>query len=128
MLILNDSRRMLAAVLAATLALAGCASDIMGGFVGKDITQVVAQYGPPANVFDAPDGKRAFQWQRSRAIIMPTTTTVTGYGYGNMATIHGTTSGGYMGNQSCYYTLYAQPTPKGGWTVVGFEPPNMMCE
>jgi hypothetical protein len=112
----------------ATLSLNACASDIMGDFVGKDITQVMAQYGPPANSFDTPDGRKAFQWRMENAIIMPTTTTLSAYGYGNYATGTATTTGGYLGNQVCFYTLYAKPAPGGHMAVVGFEPPNAMCE
>lgn len=108
--------------------LSACASDIMGSMVGQDVTQVMAKYGPPVNSFDTPDGRKAFQWRMENSIIMPTTTTANVYGFGNYATGTATTTGGYLGNQVCFYTLYAQPAPGGRMTVVGFEPPNAMCE
>jgi hypothetical protein len=108
--------------------LAGCASQIMGEMVGKDVSQVVAQYGPPVNSFDTPDGRRAFQWRMDNAVVMPTTTTANAYAYGNYATGTATTTGGYMGTNVCWYTLYAKKNGKTGWIITGFEPPRLDCE
>lgn len=87
-----------------------------------------AQYGPPANAFVAPDGRKAFQWRMEDAIIVPTTTTASGYGFGNDATGTATTTGGYLGNQVCFYTLYAKPEPGHRMTIVGFEQPKLDCQ
>lgn len=113
---------------AAAVSLAGCASQIMEGMIGKDVSQVVAQYGPPVNAFDTPDGRRAFQWRMENAVIMPTTTTASAYGYGNYATGTAMTTGGYMGTEVCFYTLYTQKHGKTGWTITGFEKPRAACE
>lgn len=116
--------------LALILIVSGCAEQVMSGFVGKDISAVVAQYGPPANAYDMPDGRRAFQWRIDKALVMPTTTTYQGYGnsygYGTSLTGTATTTGGYMGSRACFYTLYA--TGSGNrWTVAAYEPPRMGC-
>jgi hypothetical protein len=111
-------------LLFASTILAGCASQIMGDMVGKDVNQIVAQYGPPVNSFDLPDGRRAFQWRLDSAYVMPTTTTFTGYG--NVATAFN--SGGAIISNACYYTLYTKPNPQKSYTVVSFEPPRMDCE
>ena len=100
----------------------------MQNFVGKDVSQVVAQYGPPVNVYDAPDGRKAFQWQLNSAVVMPNTTTYNAYNNGNMTTGTATTSGGYLGTNTCFYTLYAVPAGENRWTVTGFEPPRLACE
>ena len=109
--------------------LAGCvsASQIMGEFVGQDVTKAIVKYGPPANVFDLPDGRRAFQWRISSSIIMPQTTNYSATGYGNTVFGTATTTGGYLGDQVCFYTLYGQKNKNRSWTVVGFEQPTMMC-
>ncbi len=39
------------------VALAGCASQIMEGYVGRDITDVMIDYGRPSNVIELPDGR-----------------------------------------------------------------------
>jgi hypothetical protein len=117
-----------ATIVSSTLFLAGCASQYMGEMVGKDISQIVAQYGPPANSFDTPDGRRAFQWRMNSDLIMPVTTTVTGQTYGAVTTANAVTSGGYLGSYTCFYTLYTQKNGPSGWTVVGFEKPTAMCE
>jgi len=100
----------------------------MESYVGKDVTEVVVQYGPPSNVFEMPDGRVAFQWSITTPIIMPTTTTVNAYGGYGYATGYSTTTGGYVGDQNCVYTLFAQPNSQNSFTVVGFQPPNLMCE
>lgn len=107
----------------AVLALAGCATDVMESFVGKDVTAAVGQYGPPANTYDLPDGRRAFQWRMDGVAVMPTTTTYTAYG--NVGTAF--TSGGSMIATSCFYTLYGKKAPGGGYTIVGFEQPRLDC-
>ncbi len=114
-------------LLGAILTVTGCASEIMGGMVGQDVTQVVTRYGPPINVFDLPDGRRAFQWRTDDAIVMPTTTTYNAYGYGNMVSGSAMTTGGYLGSQTCFYTLYGKPNGK-SWTIIGFEKPTLACE
>ena len=87
----------------------------------------MAQYGPPVNACDMPDGRRAFQWRMENAVVMPTTTNYTGYGYGNMVTGNAITTGGYMGATVCFRTLYAKGQGK-QWAIVGFERPRLDCE
>ena len=108
----------------AVIILSGCASAVMDGLVGKDISEVVVQYGPPINQIEMPDGRTAFQWKMNSSYAMPTTTNI--YGYGNYATA--TTYGGGIVSQSCYYTLYAAKNANNSYTVTGFEPPKMSCE
>ena len=59
-------------------AVAGCASQIMGKYVGQDIREVALTYGPPSNSFDYRDGLRVFQWISTTSITMPSTSTTTG--------------------------------------------------
>lgn len=59
-------------------AVAGCASQIMGKYVGQDIREVALTYGPPSNAFDYSDGQRVFQWISTTSITMPSTSTTTG--------------------------------------------------
>ncbi|MFG6564917.1 hypothetical protein ACGYLI_11930 [Sulfitobacter sp. 1A13421] len=106
------------------IALTGCASQIMQGYVGKDITDAVLDYGPPTNVLELPDGRVAFQWNRSSSYTAPTTTNI--YGYGNYATA--TTYGGGTTFYECLYTLFAKPNAQKSYTVVGFKEPTLMCE
>jgi hypothetical protein len=111
----------------AALSLAGCATEVMKGFVGHDVTDVIVKYGPPANAFDLPDGRRAFQWRQDSTYFSPGTTTYNGTTYGNHTTGTAVTTGAYAGVSTCYYTLYAQPGPNNRWTVVGFEQPTFEC-
>jgi hypothetical protein len=51
------------ALLVLPLALVGCASQIMAGYVGKPITEPMLHYGPPANAVDLGENKRASSGQ-----------------------------------------------------------------
>ncbi|MCB2128806.1 MAG: hypothetical protein KDE03_06935 [Rhodobacteraceae bacterium] len=108
--------------------LSGCASQIMSGYVGRDVTDVVVKYGPPVNAFDLPDGRRAFQWRIDSSYAVPGVTNYSGYTYGGYTTGTATTSGGFFGSQTCFYTLYAKSTDQKRWTITGFEPPRLDCE
>lgn len=111
-------------LLVALSTVAGCASQIMGDLVGKDVSEVVVKYGPPVNSFKMPDGRVAFQWRQDSAYLMPTSTTYTGYGnYGTALN-----SGGAIVSNACYYTLYAVPNSAKSFTVTGFEKPRLDCE
>lgn len=100
----------------------------MNDMVGKDVSTVVARYGPPINEYDTPDGHRAFQWRMENAVVMPTTTNYSAYGSGSYMRGSAMTTGGYMGNEVCFYTLYTKPAGKNRWIVTGFEKPRLSCE
>ena len=111
-----------------TISISGCASTIMKGYVARDISSVVANYGPPINSFDHPNGQRAFQWEIVDTSYVPETVTyddLGGRGY-NRGT--STRSGGYVKETACFYTFYASAAPNGGWIITGFEKPSFDCE
>lgn len=115
-------------VFASCLFLAGCASDIMETFVGKDITEVQLQYGPPINSIAMPDGRKAFQWRFDSTAMMPMTTNYTAYGSGSMVSGTAYSYGGGMYTTTCFYTFFAKPNSNKSYTVVGFQPPSLECE
>lgn len=110
------------------LTLAACASQVMEGFVGIDVTEVQLQYGPPVAVLDMPDGRKAFQWRFDSTTMMPMTTTYSGVTSGNWTTATAYTSGGGIFSTPCFYTLFAKPNANKSYTVVGFQPPKLDCE
>lgn len=115
------------------LFLAGCASQIMQGYVGKDVREVMLDYGPPANAFDMGDGRRAFQWVQNSSYTTPTyantTATATPAGYTTWVNSNTQITGGQTINSQCIYTLFARwDDTADGWTVVGFRKPSLMCE
>lgn len=121
-------------VVATGLLLSGCATGIMEGFVGQPLQVGMARYGPPANVFDMPDGRRAFQWQIDSETYMPRQTygTVNVYAppgsYTANANYSQTTYGGQTIRQSCLYTMYARWQPsQNAWIFESFEKPSIMC-
>lgn len=112
----------------------------MESYVGKDIRRVFADYGPPQNKYDMPEGKKAFQWVMTRTQTTPTYTTTTGninsdsYLYGNNVTTNSdisatsTTTGGDIQVSKCFYTLYAGWDKNAkGWIVTNFEKPRLGC-
>lgn len=119
--------------IAAAVALTGCASQIMSGFVGQPLQQAMVKYGPPSNAFDMPDGRRAFQWAMSSTYVTPTYSTTTGnaYGYGNSVNWQTNTqiTGGVPITSKCAYTLYGRWSDgANAWIVEGFEKPSFACE
>lgn len=125
-------KRIIIAVLA--LALSGCATGIMESYVGRSVPEAAVRYGPPTNVFDMPDGRRAFQWEMSSSYVTPRQT------YANVniyappgsafasASGYSTTSGGNVMTQTCLYTVYGRFDPMmNTWIIVGFERPSFIC-
>jgi hypothetical protein len=92
------------------LALSGCASTAMKGHVGKSINEAFFSYGKPENVFNLPDGRRAFQFRwgggsgiipgHSNSTILPN-----GAGYNVTTTSTPTT---FFESDGCLVTLIAQ--------------------
>jgi len=120
-------------VLFAALALGGCASSIMEGFVGDPLQTAMVRYGPPQNAFDMGDGRRAFQWSMTSSYTTPTQVTNTGNAYpiGNTVwwTQNTQISGGQTFNSECIYTLYGSWDDSASvWRVTGFEKPDWTCE
>ena len=65
-------------ITAALAMLIGCASQIMGKYVGQDIREVAISYGPPSNAFDLGDGRRVFQWITETNLTAPGHSATTG--------------------------------------------------
>lgn len=122
----------------AALALSGCATSVMEGFIGQPVQAAVARYGPPEVVFDMPDGRRAFQWRMESQSVMPTHT------YGTATTnlyappgafasartnYNQTTTGGQVVNQVCRYTMYSRwDAAANAWVFESFEKPSLFCQ
>lgn len=115
-------------LMSCSVVISGCASTIMKRYMSRDISTVVANYGPPINNFDLPNGQRAFQWKIIDTSYVPETVTYDsqgGHGYQRGSTVR---SGGYVKETACFYTFYANTAPNGGWTITGFEKPSFECE
>ncbi len=136
-------KKLSASVLAVVL-LAGCASQIMQGYIGKPLVEPIMDYGAPIGAMDMPDGSRVFQWNIHSQQYIPQTTYYSGSSYGmanavgnsiyGSATSTGTstTYGGYVASSNCTYNLFARKTGGGDtpadWTVTGFRKPSLSCE
>lgn len=103
-------KRIVATIVA--LALSGCVSTAMKNHVGKSITEALFAYGKPENVFDLPDGRRAFQfrWGGGSAIIpgqSNSTLMPNGSGYSVNTT---STPAALIESAGCLVTLIAAPS------------------
>lgn len=109
--------------------LAGCASQIMEGYVGKSITEPMLDYGKPTSVFDLPNGQRAFQWNINNNGVMPITTPTTStiYGTNGWASVTTNQTNYVPYSNNCVYTLMGEQRGD-DWIVVGFRQPRLDCE
>ena len=57
-------------LLAAAL-LAGCAMPVLDKYMGRPIVDPMLDFGQPDEVFDLPDGRRAFQWEVEKQATRP---------------------------------------------------------
>jgi hypothetical protein len=122
----------LAALSLAAALLGGCASDIMGGYVGQPVTAAMARYGPPDVTFDLPDGRRAFQWievSTSTSEGQATTRTRPDPKHGRDATTTRTEfTPPTTSTSRCHYTMYARYNAAArDWVFDSFEPPAFGC-
>jgi hypothetical protein len=113
--------------------MAGCASSIMKGYVGKPVTTVIGDHGFPAGAYDVDTNKRAFVWQKNAAVIVPGSSYTSGSVIGNQIFSSTYSTPGYSGTFSCAYTLIATKTRSdidgpAAWTVVDFVKPKFGCE
>lgn len=115
-------------VLPLVVVLSGCATMTMQGYIGKPITDVVMDYGPPANYVDLPDGKRAFQWAISKTRSTPMVINSTAYRAGPSATGFTTVSGGNTVTSGCIYTMIARwGAVSNTWIVEDYRTPSVAC-
>ncbi|MBS0251798.1 MAG: hypothetical protein JSR78_12130 [Proteobacteria bacterium] len=118
-------------LLAFSLGLAGCATDIMRGYMGRTPQAMMARYGPPAHVFDMPDGRRAYQWLETSE----STSAGSEESHTRWVERHGrrekitTTQINPPVNQTkrCFYTMYAHRDLDGGYIFDSFEKPEFGC-
>lgn len=85
------------------------------GPVGHTLDEVMAQNGPPAQHWDMPDGRRAYQWQSAAisATVAPDR--------------RGEVKNSDVSQVTCYYTLYTRPDAKGVIKVVAAEDTKPGC-
>lgn len=109
--------------------LGACATDVLQGYIGKPITEAILDNGPPTNIVELGDNRRAYQWDVTKAGIVPITAPSTTYVYGSgisaTATITSTTYVPY--EQRCIYTVTATKSESGEYIVDGFREPEFGC-
>ena len=112
-----------------------CGSTHMKKFIGKDVRYIAVEDGPPTNVFDMPDGRRAFQyyWGGGKYYVPKTTTTqgqVQLVGDAAYYSDQKVESGGFaVESQGCLITYFAAwNAEKKGWIVVDiWYPKRLVC-
>lgn len=118
---------------AAVLLATGCASSIMGRYIGQPLSTPIGDYGFPVGAYDLGDSKRAFVWQMNNAVIVPGSSTTNATLVGNQIFSTTYSSPGFVAGSVCSYTLIASKTRSdidgpAAWTVVGFQKPRLDCE
>jgi hypothetical protein len=122
-----------ATIVLAVLFLSGCASQIMKGFEGKSMVDVVAQYGMPASSYELGGGERAFVWEMSNSVVVPGNMNTTSTLVGNTVFSSSYVAPGYVASSRCSYALKARQTRTdiegpAAWTITGYFPPRASCE
>lgn len=109
--------------------LAGCADPVWQGYAGQEVQSVVLDQGPPANVEQLSDGRRAYQWNveytGTRPVVSNTTTNVESAVAGS-TTANATTTTYVPYTQRCLYTLIAAPQGN-RWIVEGIRNGGPIC-
>jgi len=109
----------------------GCVSTHMKRYIGKDALYVAVDSGKPVNVFDMPNGRRAFQyyWGGGRHYIPRTTTTdgrIQLSGNSAYYSEQKIESGGFLlESEGCLITYFAEwDAVKRSWIVVDISYPK----
>ena len=116
--------------------LSACVSmtQVMQGYVGRPVSDVVMDLGPPVTAFDLDQNTRVFMWRKSSTY--NTGSYVNTYGTSNtQGTVWNANS--YIApaqtiNVTCYYAFYAKRAHEdingpAAWVVTGFKPPSASC-
>ena len=113
---------MLLGSLALAWSLSGCSADIMRGYVGRSPEEVMARYGPPVDVRDLPDGRRAYQWMEAETETSGGEATIR-IDNGRHRTEYSPTT---TKEKRCFYTFYAHRTAY-GWRIDEFRRTEFGC-
>ncbi|PVA11868.1 hypothetical protein DC366_02725 [Pelagivirga sediminicola] len=127
------ARHILTGLLAAAW-LAGCAPPVLDKYMGRPILDPMLDFGKPDEVFDLPDGRRAFQWKVEKNATRPSPKPVIGVGVGigrgrwgggwSQVTTVGTSYESYT--KTCVYTLIGNRRGD-TWIVTGQRRPAPGC-
>lgn len=109
--------------------LTSCASQIMESYIGKDIKEVMMDYGAPSAVLDLDKGKKAYQWHKVTTEHVPAQVYTTSSAYGMLHTPVTNTyfTPAYSYSSDCFYTFIAEQRGD-KWVVASFRSPALMCE
>ena len=125
----------LSIVVLVSLSSLACVSTHMKQFIGKDVRYIAVEDGPPVNVFDMPDDRRAFQYYwGGGSYVVPTTTTTSSrvqlVGSEAFYSEQKIESGEFMvRSDGCLITYFAEwDSTAEGWIVVDIAyPDRLVC-
>lgn len=113
------------------LVVGGCASQIMQGYVGKNVKEAMLDYGPPTNIIEMGPNERAYQWSMTDSVISPGATFNNGQvvALGQTASYSGTSyaTPTIIDENVCHYSLMAKQVGD-EWIVTGYRKPQISCE
>ncbi len=126
-------RRLIVQVLLACglIAVVGCASSTAEKFVGQSIEEAYFKLGPPENVFDLTDGRRAFQfyWGGGNFVAPGNATSNMTSNYDGSTTIKTVlTPAQVYSSRGCLITLIAEGSENSEWTIEEWRiPDRLVC-
>ena len=109
--------------------LTGCVSTEMKSYVGKSIEETFISYGKPENVFEFPDGRRAYQFRwGGGSFATPAKGTAIATSVGNVTTVQTTsTPATIMNSPGCLITYIARDGGNGFVIEEYRYPKRLVC-
>ena len=121
----------LASIMFSVLLVVGCASTAAKQYVGQSIEEAYFELGPPENVIDLVDGRRAFQfyWGGGEYMTPARATSTIRPGYNGSATVDTVmTPAQVYSSKGCLITLIADGSDEAGWIVREWRiPDRLVC-
>ena len=111
------------------LVLAGCASTEMKKYVGKPIEETFIAYNKPENVFEFPDGRRAYQYRwGGGSVAMPAQGTAVATSFGNVTTVQTTSTPAMILNSPGCLITYIARNNGSGFVIEEYRiPKKLVC-
>lgn len=115
-------------VIALMLFLTGCASTEMRALVGKPVEEAFIEYGRAENVFQMPDGRRAYQFRWGGGVLSsPGNTVSTGSTTGNVTTVITTATPVMIyQSQGCLITFIARDSGGERFVIEEYRVPRQL--
>ena len=112
-----------------SFSLGGCVSTEMKRYVGKPIEDALISYGKPENVFEFPDGRRAYQFRwGGGTIVTPARGQAVASSFGNMTVVQTTSTPAMVLDSPCCLITYITRNNGTGYVIEDYRyPKKLVC-